>query len=153
MKIKPIFIALLLALFSSLLLRAQGVDDAADKKDKIEAFKVSFLTQKLKLSPEEARIFWPVYNQYQDELENVRKNWKRESTSFKGSIETMSDKEIEKLVDGEIVFRQNEMDVKKKFHLQLKKVLPLRKLALLYRAEEDFKRELLKKIQEKAPSR
>ena len=65
----------------------------------------------------------------------------------------MSDKEIEKLVDGEIIFRQNEMDVKKKFHLQLKKVLPLRKLALLYRAEEDFKRELLKKIQEKAPSR
>lgn len=152
MKIKSILLILILSVFSTTAMMAQG-DDASDKKDKIEAFKVSFLTQKLKLSPEEARVFWPVYNQFQDELENLRKNWKKESTSVKTTIENMNDKEIEKLVDGEIAFRQNEIDVKKKYHIQLKKVLSLRKLAILYRAEEEFKRELLKKIQEKAQSR
>jgi hypothetical protein len=153
MKIKHILLILLPALFAGNVLMAQQGDEASDKKDKIEAFKVSFLSQKLKLSPEEARVFWPVYNQYQDELETVRRNWKKETSTVKATIENMTDKEIEKLVDGEIVFRQNEMDVKKKYHIQLKKVLPLRKLAILYRAEEEFKRELLKRIQEKTQSR
>ena len=110
MKIKSILLIIIVSVFSTTAMMAQG-DDASDKKDKIEAFKVSFLTQKLKLSPEEARVFWPVYNQFQDELENLRKNWKKESTSVKTTIENMNDKEIEKLVDGEIAFRQNEIDV------------------------------------------
>jgi ABC-type uncharacterized transport system substrate-binding protein len=56
----------------------------------------------------------------------------------------------EKLVDGEIIFRQQELDIIKKYHAQFKKILPIKKVALLYKAQEDYKKELLKQIQEKA---
>lgn len=136
---------------------AQGPDGPPDgpppggpKKERVEAMKVAFITQKLDLSPEEAKVFWPVYNQYQDELEQLRKN-RRENA--KQNMDDLSNAEIEKMVDGEIGYRQAELDLLKKYHPQLKKVLPIRKVARLYRAEEEFKRQLLEMIQDRKDGR
>ncbi|MGF1926294.1 MAG: hypothetical protein ACQUHE_19130, partial [Bacteroidia bacterium] len=41
--------------------------------EKIEAAKIAFFTQKLGLSPEEAKVFWPIYNDYQREQIAFRK--------------------------------------------------------------------------------
>jgi len=116
------------------------------KQEKIEAMKVGFITQKLDLSTEEAQKFWPVYNKYQDELKVIRES-RRNDIEGK-SMETMSDKDVEKLIDNELQRRQQEVDLIKKYTVELKKVIPTRKVALLMRLEEDFKREVLKRIQE-----
>lgn len=115
-------------------------------RERVEAMKVGFLTDRLNLTVEEARDFWPVYNKMQEELEVFRKNRRN---NLRDSMESMSDAEVEKMVDGELNFRQNELDIIKKYHPQFKKILPVRKVALLYRAEEDFKRRLLEIIQER----
>ena len=120
-----------------------------EKREEIEAMKVGFLTRKLELTSEEAKIFWPVYNQYQGELDKLRDSRRKERMAAKNEMEGMSDKEIEKIVDGEITFRQSELDVMKKYNSQFKSVLPMKKVAKLYRAEEDFKRELLHQLRYK----
>lgn len=119
-----------------------------DRKDKIESMKIGFLTERLNLTSEEAKKFWPVYNQYQNELGTLRKNQKAERRNAKDNFDSMSDKEVEKLVDSEVVFRQNELDLLKKYHVQFKQILPIKKVALLYRSEEAFKRELLNKLKD-----
>ena len=111
--------------------------------------KIGFITDRLDLTPEEAKTFWPVYNQYQKELDDLRKKRREERHDAKQDFENLNDKEVEKVVDGEIAFRQNELDIQKKYHAQFKQALPIKKVALLYRTEEDFKRELLKKIQDR----
>jgi Skp family chaperone for outer membrane proteins len=121
-----------------------------DRKDEIESMKIGYLTKRLNLSPDEAKSFWPVYNQYQNELQTLRKSRKAEVKDAKPDFMEMNDKDVEKLVDNEIVFRQNELDIMKKYHSQLKQVLPIKKVAILYRTEDDFKRELLKRIQERS---
>ena len=120
-----------------------------EKREEIEAMKVGFLTRKLDLTPDEAKTFWPVYNQYQDELGKLRDNRRNEHMSVKNELDSLSEKEIEKIVDGEIAFRQSELDIMKKFNSRFKSVLPMKKVAKLYRAEEDFKRELLHQLREK----
>ena len=127
-------------------------DDPSNEtgKEKIEAMKVSFITKRLSLSPEEAKAFWPLYNQYESELETLRKNHKKDRM-FQDS--SPSDKDIERLIDSEIIFKQNEVDILKKYHSQFKKLLPIKKVAMLYKAEEDFKRELLKQLKEKNQNR
>jgi Spy/CpxP family protein refolding chaperone len=118
-----------------------------ERKEQVEAMKVAYITSRLDLTPEEAQVFWPVYNQYRGELDKIRENRRREMKNAKDDLSGMSDAEIEKFVDGEVAFRQAELDILKKYHAQFKKVLPVRKVAKLYRAEEDFKRELLKRMQ------
>jgi hypothetical protein len=118
-------------------------------RDKVEAFKVGFITDRLNLTPEEAKTFWPVYNKYQDELEVLRKSRRENLVNAKMNFDEMTDKDIEKVIDNELSSRQSELDLLKKYHPQFKQVLPIRKVAKLYRAEEDFKRKLLDMIQER----
>ncbi len=118
----------------------------SDKNEAIAAMKVSFITKKLNLTSKEAQVFWPVYNEYQDELETLRKSHRKSINSAKDDFIQLTDADIEKLVDEQITFRQNEIDLLKKYHPQFKKVLPVKKVALLYKAEEDFKRQLIKQI-------
>jgi hypothetical protein len=117
--------------------------------EKLEALKIGFLTERLNLTPEEAKVFWPVYNQFQDELEKVRRQRKEALRNAREDFATMSESDLEKLVDNEIIFRQQELDIIKKFHPQFKQVLPVRKVAMLYKAEEDFKRKVIEWLKEK----
>lgn len=127
--------------------------DGKPVKERMEAMKVGFLTDKLNLTSEEAKAFWPVYNQYSDELEQLRKNRRDKMIDNRRNINEMSDSEIEKAVDGEIIFRQSELEVLKKYHPQFKKILPIKKVGQLYRAEDDFKRKLLEMIKERREDR
>lgn len=122
-----------------------------EKRENIEALKVAFMTKKLDLSPEEAQQFWPVYNQYTDKLQDFRKKRRQENKEAKQNFDEMSDKEIEQAVDNEIVFRQKELDLQKEYHSKFKAILPVKKVAKLYQAEEQFKRVLLDKLKDGPP--
>lgn len=153
---KNIFRLLLLILvltssFDSLLAQGPpgGHRPPSERKEDIEALKVGFLTRRLQLSPEEAKKFWPVYNQFTAEMQGVREARFAKLKELKDDFDNMNEKDAEKIVDGEIVFRQQELDVLKKYHAQFKQILPIKKVAKLYRAEEDFKRELLDRIRDR----
>jgi len=141
--IKSILVLLLLFSFAAVAQKERPM------RDKVEAFKVGFITDRLNLTPEEAKTFWPVYNKYQDELEVLRKSRRENLVNAKMNFDEMTDKDIEKVIDNELASRQSELDLLKKYHPQFKQVLPMRKVAKLYRAEEDFKRKLLDMIQER----
>ena len=116
-------------------------------KERVDAMKIGFLTERLNLTSEEAKTFWPVYNMYSDELEKLRKSRRENILNTKENLDDLSDVELEKNVDNEINFRQNELEIIKKYHPQFKKVLPIKKVAKLYKSEDDFKRRLLEMIQ------
>ena len=155
MKKLSFIISTLLLSFSSSFAQGPGGPPPPDGrgKERVEALKVGFITDRLNLTPEEAAGFWPVYNQYQDELERLRKNRKENLMNARKDPEGMTDAEVEKMVDGEIAFRQAELDLVKKYNPQFKKVLPMKKVGRLYRAEEEFKRELLQKLQDRRDDR
>jgi hypothetical protein len=122
-----------------------------ERRDNIESMKIAFLTKKLNLSPEEAQQFWPVYNQYTDKLQELRRKRRMENKEAKHNFEEMTDKEVEQMVDNEIVFRQKELDIQKEYHSKFKAVLPIKKVAKLYEAEEQFKKVLLDKLKRDQP--
>jgi len=126
--------------------RGQGKED---RREEIESMKVAYFTRKLDLTSDEAQRFWPVFNQFTSELKKVRKDHADIKKDLKDDLASVSDKDAEKIVDSEIAFRQQEVDIMKKFHPQFKQVLTIKKVALLYSAEDDFKKELLEKIKER----
>jgi hypothetical protein len=125
-----------------------NVSFSQNRAEKIESMKIAFITKQLDLSPAEAQVFWPVYNEYTTKTEALRKTHRMELMEAKQNFDIMKDKEVETLVDGEIAFRQKELEIQKEYHSKFKAVLPIKKVARLYQAEEMFKRELLKKMQE-----
>jgi N-acetyl-gamma-glutamylphosphate reductase len=119
----------------------------ADKKEQIASFRVAFITKELNLSSKEAQLFWPVYNEYQDKLESLRATRRKENKKL--APETMTDQEAEQFIDAETDFRVSEANLQKQYYNRFKQSLPVKKVALLIKAEEDFKRELLKQLKDK----
>jgi hypothetical protein len=146
--IRLILIGLTMTL-SSLAQPAQRGGGPEMNKERLESIKIGMITNRLDLSPEEAKVFWPVYNKYSDELEDLRKNRRDNLLNTRENFDKMSDAEIEKAVDNEIAFRSAEVDIMKKYHPQFKKILPIQKVAKLYKTEEDFKRRLVEMIRDR----
>lgn len=147
--LKKGMLMLFTAIGFSMISIAQPGAKMEQKKEKVEAMKIGFITQQMNLTPEEAQKFWPVYNQMNNEIENLRKERQLSRENVKDNFETMTDPEFEKLINDELASRQKEFDIQKKYVAQFKAVVSIKKVAQFYRAEEQFKRKLLEKIQEK----
>ncbi|MBL7924569.1 MAG: hypothetical protein JNL88_10265 [Bacteroidia bacterium] len=148
-----LMIACAITLTGNINAQPPGARPSMEKMEDIEAMKIGFITKRLSLSPDEAKRFWPVYDQFADEMKAIRESRFSRMKDLKDDFDSMTDKDAEKAVDSEIAFRQQEVDVLKKYHAQFKQILPIKKVAKLYRAEEEFKRELLDRIREKRKDR
>lgn len=144
---KRIFL-MTIALMSCMIAKAQPGPGGADKKEKIEAIKIGYLTKQLELSAEEAKLFWPVYNQYDAEMEVIRKGRLTELMNAKINFESMSDADVSKTIDNEFNSQQQELNIKKKYNEEFKKVLPVKKVAKFWVAEQKFKLYLLEQLKQ-----
>ena len=115
------------------------------KRDKIEALRVSFISQKVNLTTQETQLFWPLYNEYNDKLENVKKTFRQQYIKDV-DFSNVSDKQAEAYLNAELSVKQKEYELYKEYFEKFKKILPIKKIALIRRAEEDFKKELIKNI-------
>ncbi len=117
------------------------------RREEIESFRVAYFTRQVGLNTDEAKKFWPVYNEMQEEIQKLQRERRMRHRNGREAHENLSDAELEKMINEEFISRQKELDIEKKYHERYKEILPMKKLAQYYRAQEGFKRELLKKIQ------
>ena len=112
--------------------------------ERIQAEKIAFFTNELDLSPEEAQLFWPVYNQYSKELREAHFNTMKCLGNMNKADANLSDSERENRADAYVKALASENEILGKYHKKFKKVLPIEKVGRLYLAEEAFR---MKKIQ------
>jgi hypothetical protein len=144
----------ILFLFLSFNFYAQS-DNFKDKKEQIKAMKVAFLTTELDLTSSEAEKFWPIYNTFDDkQFEFRHQKMKSYFRRMKGdNLTKLSEKEASILLDQ---IQDNEDDLynlRKKFMLNLKDILPSIKIIKLKKAEEDFNRILLQQYKDKGSNK
>lgn len=116
------------------------------KKEKIKALKIAFITNELNLTTSEATAFWPVYNSYDEKQYNLRRE---KSKTFRDKIQNAS---ADKLSDKEAISVLRTMEdiddklyqLRKKMNSDLSSILSPVKMVRLKKAEEDFNRSLLK---------
>ena len=148
MKIKNI-LPLLLFLTSFSFFAQNGKID--EKREKIKAFKVSFLTTELELTSTEAEKFWPIYNAYDD------KQYELKYLKMKTYIKQLKDENLKNLSDKEAATLLSQIEstdkeiyqLREKYMSSLKKVLPAKKILLLKKSEDDFNRKLLQQYRDK----
>jgi Spy/CpxP family protein refolding chaperone len=125
-----------------------------EKKEQIKALKVGFISNELSLTPDEAAKFWPIYNAFDDkEFELRHQKMRAYKDRMDDDLDKMSDKEASALL---AQMENNEDDLyqlRKKFIISLKGVLPPIKIIKLKKAEDDFNRKLLQQYRDKGPRR
>ena len=115
---------------------------------------MAFITERLALTSDEAQRFRPVYNQFTDQLEELKKQQRDNRKTANDKLAVLTDKEVERLLQEELNSQQQMVDLQRRYQVELAKVIPIKKIAMLYKAEHDFKIALLRKMREsgqKAP--
>lgn len=124
--------------------------------ERIEASKIAFFTQKLSLSADEAKIFWPIYNDYQKEQYLLRSDRRKSMISFRKvtEIEDLTDAQVQTLIAGDFDFKQRDLNIEKKYYAKFKSSgLSIKQIGKFYRAQEAFKKELLSHYRSASPNR
>src|SRR4051812_4226250 len=87
------------------------------RPETVEAIKIAYFTKKLSLSPEEAQKFWPIYNQYFDEIRQVRQQ-------NRGLDEVDMEEKV--------------VNVRKKYKDEFSKALPADKVNQFFKVDKEF---------------
>lgn len=143
MKRKMIIFLALIALVAKVIAQEDN-----QRNDNVEAMKIGFITQKLNLTSTEAKLFWPVFNDFTSEQKKIKAKMKENMLTFKAKG-TPTDQDAGKFISEQLQLKQSELDLTKKYVTEFKKVLPEVKVALLLTLEQEFKQQLLQKLKER----
>jgi hypothetical protein len=91
----------------------------AQNGERLYALKIAYITKRLDLNPEEAQKFWPIYNQYSDELMQVRKDAIRNNKS-------------------EIELDESLLNIRKKYSVLFGQAISPQKIDIFFKSEKEF---------------
>jgi len=115
--------------------------------EKLNNYKIGFFTKRLNLTSEEAEKFWPVYNEYQVQRNQIQLEKMKLNRTFNQSEGTLSDSQLGEIGDKYVDCIVQESALAVTFHKKLKTVLPPDKVIMYYQAENQYKVQLLNELQ------
>jgi len=145
-------LSLLLMMMAATVINAQKDGDRPGMekmRERIKAERIAFITEKVALTTDEAQKFWPIYNSFSTEIENIRKELRSLRMGRVRNLDKLSEKELDESFAKELALLDKQNSLLKDNHNNIRKVLPAAKVALLYDAEKKFKMELMRKMKER----
>lgn len=142
---KTIF-TLLLCITSFTLLSQGNIEKRQERQERIHTLKVGFLTERLDLTSEEAQSFWPIYNKFDTELETLRAKEFEALRSYRKNADDLSDQQAQEILETILNVQETRAARKTTLATNLNKFLTTKKVLALFKAEDDFKRQLLQKL-------
>ncbi|MCF8358928.1 MAG: hypothetical protein K9H26_09235 [Prolixibacteraceae bacterium] len=112
--------------------------------DKFKARKVAYITEAIDLTPAEAEVFWPVYNELEKKRFELMQERRKTEEIMEGETKKMSDAEYTELSRKMASFMKSESDLIIEYNEKFLDILPPKKVVELYKAEHSFREELLK---------
>lgn len=120
-----------------------------EMREKIRAYKIAFLTEKLDLTESEAEKFWPIYKVYSKERLDILRQERlgiRKKIESAGGLENISEKDAEDIMKKMEALAKKRYLIKTTFFDKADDFLPYKKLLKLQIAEHEFDKKLLRKF-------
>ena len=135
----------LLFIFSS----AIGQDQSHEARwEKMKAEKVAFLTTKLALTSAEAEKFWPIYNEMEKQRWDAQRARRELENKVSEAEESLSENEVIKLTRDFAGSMAKEGALMSGYNEKLLKVIPAKKVLKLYKAENEFRMNMIRKYRD-----
>jgi hypothetical protein len=103
--------------------------------EKIRADKKLFVAENMQLSEAEAKVFWPVYENYQKDLAKIVARTVKLIEDYAKNYDTMTEGTAKKLIDDMIVLENDRLQQRKGYLPKFRQVLSQKKVARYYQLE------------------
>ena len=106
--------------------------------------KIAFITSRLTLTQDQAQRFWPLYNEFVSRRRELNRSGRLLRNEAKNP--TLSDVQLRDNFTQEFAVRQQQLELEKTYFDRVQQVLSMRQVAVLYQAERDFTKEVLRRV-------
>ena len=134
-------------LFLLLSISLQSNAQQNDPKMLVQNIRIDVYTRVLQLTPDEAKKFWPVFDEMEAKLKIIQKASHIERTNISDNYDKLTDDQMSRSLDNLLDLEQQALDLKKKYYQKFKKILPIKKVVLIPKADREFQAQLLKYYQ------
>jgi len=127
-------------------------DGEQDNKrmQQIQSARIAFFTSEVELTPEEAELFWPLYNKMWKEKESTHNTAQKAlrdiQKHIKGEQKLATEAELKVLLTRYIDNNAAVGAIDKRYHTEFLAIMSAEKLAKLYKAEEDFRMRMIRQL-------
>lgn len=122
-----------------------------EREDRVEKLKIAFITKELELTTDEAQKFWPVYNELESKLKEIRKSNRKLEKEIQENFDKISDEDAKKKFEEILANEEKELTLRKEYQEKFSKVIGNKRTLKLLSLEREFKRELLEALREQGP--
>ena len=131
----------LLAFTAPGLAQDKPADNMQILRDKIKADKKLVVAANMDLTESEAKGFWPIYEQYQKDLQKINQRMVNLLDSYADDYrnKSLTDDKAKKLINDAVAIDQAEADLKSTYAPKLSKVLPMRKVVRYLQVENKIR--------------
>jgi hypothetical protein len=125
--------------------RIRAQDKPADNmqilRDKIRADKKLVVATNMELTESEANGFWPIYDQYQKDLQKINQRIVHLLESYADDFraKSLTDDKAKRLINEAVAIERAEADLKSAYAPKLSKVLPVRKVVRYLQIENKIR--------------
>ena len=133
----------------TLLISFNSFSQHKESRKKVKVLKVSYITEKLSLTKQEAEKFWPIYNKFDKERHDLyhgKRNALKEEISNSGGIDNLSEKEAKTFAKKMLAAEKSYFQANEKYQTELSKVISYKKILKLHIVERDFTRRMFKRL-------
>lgn len=117
--------------------------------EKYKAMKVSFMTEKLELTPQEAQQFWPIYNEFEKKRFEFHRGRRDMEKKVKENYHTYSEEEFRRISFTMVDQFREEYDLVKEYNEKFLNVLPAKKVVMIGPLENEFRFMMIREFREK----
>jgi hypothetical protein len=145
---KPIFKAVFI--FIIFLLCLNGLSLKAQDNDalnKIESARIALITERLGLTPDQAERFWPLYNEFIQKRKELQQGLRQERENL--DMNNLSEEQSQRLMNLAMDIKQRQLDLEKAYSQRLQHIISAQQVMALRKAEEDFRRMIIERLQER----
>ena len=110
-------------------------------RDKVHADKKLLVATNMELTESEASGFWPIYEQYQKDLQRINRRLANLVESYAADFrkQSLTDDKARKLIDESVGIELAEAKLKSEYAPKLSKVLPAKKVARYLQIENKIR--------------
>ena len=110
-------------------------------REKIKADKKLVVATNMELTEPEAKGFWPIYEQYQKDLQKINLRIAKLLESYADDFrkKSLTDDKAKKLIDEAVAIEQAEANLKSAYAPKLGKALPVKKVARYLQIENKIR--------------
>jgi predicted outer membrane protein len=110
-------------------------------RDKLRADKKVLVAANMELTESEAQGFWPLYEQYQKDLQNLNQRIANLLENYAADLQgkSLTDAKAKQLIAEAVAIEQAEAQLKSTYAPQLSKVLPVKKVARYLQIENKIR--------------